>query len=290
MILPYINKIKEYTFEANPDSLTYEKLLLLKKYGVNRLSLGVESTSDKILKFINRHHSFDDVIRCVKEAKEIGINNINVDLILGLPHVSKELLKEDINNILSLDVTHISCYSLTVNKGTKFFIDNIQEIDDDISRELYDIVHDTLTKKGYIHYEVSNFAKENYHSLHNLTYWKDERYFAVGLGASGYIDNIRYTNTKNFSKYIKGINEREIEEVSIKDDIEYFIFLNLRTIFGLSFKEFKNRFNYDLYEKKKKEIDELIHLGYLYIDKDILKPTYQGMMTLDNFTTKLFID
>ena len=112
----------------------------------------------------------------------------------------------------------------------------------------------------------------------------------MGLGASGYIDNIRYTNTKNFSKYIKGINEREIEEVSIKDDIEYFIFLNLRTIFGLSFKEFKNRFNYDLYEKKKKEIDELIHLGYLYIDKDILKPTYQGMMTLDNFTTKLFID
>ena len=288
MILPYTNSVKEYTFEANPDSLTYSKLILLKKYRVNRLSLGVESTSSKILNSINRHHDFNDVIRCVREAKEIGINNINIDLILGLPHVSISLLKEDIKNILSLDVNHISCYSLTVNKGTKFYLEHVQEIDDDLSRELYDMVHEELTKNGYIHYEVSNFAKEGYYSLHNLTYWKNEHYYGIGLSSSGYLDNIRYTNTKNFSKYIKGINDKEKETVSQKDEKEYFIYLNLRTIFGISFKEYQELYQEDLYKKKKEVIDELIHLGYLYIEKEYLKPTYQGMMTLDNFITKLF--
>ena len=288
-IYPYIINIKEYTFEANPDSLTLDKLKLLKRYGVNRLSIGVESTSNKILENISRHHTYEDVIRCVQEAREVGFNNVNVDLILGLPNSTPSLLKKDIDNILALDVEHISCYSLTVNENTKFYIDGVKEPSEDISRQYYDLVSSRLKEKGYIHYEISNWAKKDKYSLHNLTYWKDEQYFGVGLGASGYVNNIRYTNTKSINKYLEGVTRFVEEEVTPKQDINYYIMLNLRTIFGLNFELFNEKFNIDLYKTKQVEIDEFIKSGFLFIENNTLIPTYEGMMILDSIILKLFL-
>ena len=152
IIEPYSHYVEEYTFEANPESLSLKKLEMMKKFGVNRISLGVESTDNNILKAINRKHTFDDVKVAVSNIKKVGIDNFNVDLILGLPHVSKTLLMKDLDNILSLEPKHISTYSLTVHPHTVFYLNKIKEPEDDFSRELYELVHHHLLEQGYIQY------------------------------------------------------------------------------------------------------------------------------------------
>ena len=287
MIEPFSKKVEEYTFEANPESLSINKLEMMKKYHVSRISLGVESTDDNILKMLNRKHTFIDVINAVNNIKKVGIDNYNLDLILGLPHVSKDLLKKDLENILSLSPQHISTYSLTVHPNTVFYLNKIKEPEDDFSRELYDYINDELVKHDYIHYEVSNFAKKGYESKHNFVYWKNEQYYGVGLAAAGYIDNYRYKNTDNFDKYIKGINEKEVEELSLKDVEEYQIMLNLRTNIGIDLSLFKDIFNKDLYITRKEIIDNYISQNYLFIRDNHLIASHAGMMILDRIILDL---
>ena len=284
MIKPYTKNVEEYTFEANPESLTLTKIKIMKAFGVNRLSIGVESSDDNILKAINRHHTFNDVITAVTNARKEGITNINLDLILGLPNVSETMLEKDLNNILSLKPTHISCYSLSVNPHTMFYIKNIKPIDDDVARNYYDIVEEKLLKSGYIHYEISNFAKSGYESKHNYTYWKDEPYYGVGLSAAGYIDNIRYKNTSSITSYNKGHYLFEKEIVTLKDDIYYFTFLNLRTKRGLIFEEFKAKLGFSFIDniKIQKMMKEHESRGLIVINKTGIYPTYEGMMVEDS--------
>lgn len=286
-IHPLAKGIKEYTVEANVESLTESKLLLLKKYGVNRLSLGVESTDNNVLKSLNRIHTFEDVKNVIKKAKEIGFHNINVDLILGLPNVGIEALDKDLKNLLSLNVEHISTYSLTVHPHTKFGIEGVEEVDEETSRKEYDLVNVTLIKNGFVHYEVSNFARSGYQSLHNMTYWKDEHYYGVGLGASGYINNLRYTNTKNINKYISGEYIAERETVTLKDDEEYFVMLNLRTNLGIDDKEYMKRFGVSFIDKNKTILDEFMKSNLIKIENDKVVATYEGMMILDFIINRL---
>lgn len=291
-IFSFTKDIKEFTVEANPESLTISKLEIMKRYGVNRISIGVESTNDQILKYINRLHTFEDVKTCIKNAREIGFNNINVDLILGLPNVLKTHLSKDLENILALNVEHISCYSLTVHPNTIFGINNVPEGNDETERELYDLVEETLTKNGFIHYEISNWAKPGFESRHNFTYWKDEQYYGAGLGAAGYIGNIRYYNTKSINKYNEGQFLAEQEVVSLDDDFEYYLMLNLRTNRGIKLAEFKEKFGFDLYESKKEIIDNFIKEGYLLYKESSgsIIPTYSGMMILDTVVLGLLND
>ena len=286
-IKPYSGEVEEYTFECNPESLSLNKIKMMKEYGVNRISIGVESTDDNILKSINRRHTFSDVKKVVALLKENGINNINLDLILGLPNVTEKMLKKDIKNILSLNPNHISCYSLTVHEHTVFYLNEITPPTEDFAFEAYKMINDILMENGYEHYEVSNWAKANYRSKHNLTYWRNEEYYGVGLGASGYTDGIRYKNSTNLNEYLKGINKKEIEEVSLKDLEEYEIMLKLRISEGLDLKEFKNKFNKDLYINKKEIVDSYIKEGYLKLENNRLIPTFNGMMILDKITLDL---
>ena len=274
----YTDGVQEYTFEANPESLSISKIRLLKEHSVNRVSLGVQTTNDKILKTVNRDHSFSEVQEAIKNLREAGIDNINVDLILGLTHTSEKILKEDLRNILSLDVKHISCYGLTVNPHTVLFTKGFKEPEGDILRKYYDIVEETLTKNGFVHYEVSNWAKPGYQSEHNLTYWRNEQYYGCGLGASGYISETRYKNTVNLSQYLKRVFVFEEEHVSEQDKLTYQIMLNLRIIEGLDISFVKN---------KEKEINELVSSGLLTIKDNHLIPTYEGMMILDQMVLKL---
>ena len=274
----YADGVKEYTFEANPESLSLNKIKLLKKHGVNRISIGVQTTNDEILKLVNRDHSFKQVQTAIKSLKDYGIDNINVDLILGLPHSSKAILKEDLKNVLSLDVKHISCYGLTVNPHTTLYNKGFKEPVGDLLRELYDIVEETLINNGFVHYEVSNWCKPGYQSEHNLTYWRNEQYYGCGLGASGYIGETRYKNTVNLSQYLKRAFVFEKEHVSNKDKLTYQIMLNLRTIEGLDINFVKN---------KEKEIKELISSGLVKLENNHLIATYDGMMVLDQIILKL---
>ena len=274
----YVDGVKEYTFEANPESLSIAKIKLLKAHHVNRVSIGVQTTNQKILDNLNRKHSFSQVKEAVKKLGEVGIDNINIDLILGLPHSSEKILKEDLKNILSLEPKHISCYGLTVNPHTVLFNKGFKEPDGDALRKYYDIVEEELTKNGLIHYEVSNWTKPGYQSEHNLTYWRNEQYFGCGLGASGYIKDIRYKNTVNLSQYLTRVFVNEKEEVSNRDKLIYQIMLNLRTAEGLGVSFVKD---------KEKEIRELIDGGFLIEKNNRLVPTYEGMMTLDQVILKL---
>ena len=278
IIDPYKEGVQEYTFEANPESLSINKIKMLKEHGVNRISLGVQTTNDKILQAVNRDHSFKQVKEAIKSLKDNDLDNINVDLILGLPHSSKKILKEDLENVLSLDIKHISCYGLTINPHTALFNRGFQEPESDVLRDFYDEVEQTLKENGFIHYEVSNWAKPGYMSEHNLTYWRNEEYYGVGLGASGYIKDIRYKNTVNLSQYLKRAYISEKERVSTKDKITYQIMLNLRTIEGL-----------DVCYTKGKElvVDDLVQQGLLIHEQNRLIPTYEGMMILDQIILSL---
>ena len=278
IIDPYVEGAKEYTIEANPESLSLNKIKMLKKHGVNRISIGVQTTNDEILKLVNRDHSFKQVQKAIKSLKDYGIDNINVDLILGLPHSSKTILQEDLKNVLSLDVKHISCYGLTVNPHTTLSNTGFKEPVGDLLREFYDIVEETLTYNDFVHYEVSNWCKPGYQSEHNMTYWRNEQYYGCGLGASGYIGETRYKNTVNLSQYLKRAFVFEKEHVSDKDKLTYQIMLNLRTIEGLDFNFVKN---------KEKEIKELISSGLLKLENNHLIATYDGMMVLDQIILKL---
>ncbi len=289
IIKPYSNGVIEYTFEANPESLSERKIAFLKEYGVNRISIGVETTDDEILKKINRHHTFQDVQTAVLSARKMEIDNLNLDLIIGLPHVNKERLIKDLSNLTSLDVSHISCYSLTVHPNTVFSLKGIEEPKSDYARELYDTVEEFLSQKGYVHYEVSNWAKPGYESKHNFVYWKDEKYYGVGLGAAGYVGDARYTNTRNLTKYLNGEYEEEKEIVTPEDDKLYFLMLNLRTNQGLSLNNYKERFNEDFYNVHKVEIEDLISKKLLIHDKENNKlvATFDGMMILDQIIMEL---
>ncbi len=285
MLKPFSTLVEEYTFEANPESLNMEKCMLLNHYGVNRISLGIQTTNDKILKSINRKHTYINEVAAIIDAQDAGIKNINVDLILGLPGANKYTLRSDLNRILSWNITHISTYSLTVNPHTEMYIKGVKQPSDDSLREYYDIVHKRLLKNGFIHYEVSNFALPGYESKHNMTYWKDEEYIGVGLGAASYFNGKRYKNTCSITEYNKGNYNREIEEVSKQDDKTYYVMLNLRTNKGIDVKEYNARFNEDLLSNE--EVNKLIKDNFLSLDNNRIIATYEGMMILDQIILKI---
>lgn len=267
----------EFTVESNVE-LSLEKIKLLKKYGVNRISIGIQTVNPKYLKFLNRNHTKVDVINLINLLKEYNFN-INVDLIYAIPGETLEELNEDLDFILSLDVNHISTYSLIIEPHTKLYIDNIYNIDQDLDYEMYKLINKKLSK--YHHYEISNFAKKNYESKHNLVYWNNLNYYGFGLGASGYIDNIRYDNTKSYNNYINGKYILEEHELDLNETISNEFILGLRKIDGIDILDFYKKYNIDITSidivkqliKENKLIltDKLkINPKYIYISNTIL--------------------
>ena len=254
-----LSKECEITMEVNVDSLSLDKIKLLKEFGVNRVSLGVETINSKLQDVLERRTNKDRVISCISNLRSVGITNINVDLIYAIEGESLDDLKKDLNFILSLDVPHVSTYSLIIEDNTKLKIKGIKNIDKSLDREMYDMISKILKENDYIHYEVSNFAKNNYQSKHNLKYWNNLHYYGFGVGASGYLDNIRYTNTRSITNYIEGKNVLDKEILTIKDKIFYEIMLGFRTNIGVDKVEFKKKYNVN--------IDELFNYKELVKDK-----------------------
>lgn len=288
-LLLALDKVKdkevEYVIEGNPESITECKLKILKKHDVNRISIGVQSFNKSILKSIDRDYDVD-IFELIKVVKRY-INNINVDFIYGLPNQSFDEVKEDLNSFIKLDINHISIYSLILEQGTMFYLNGVKEISDDLNRTYYDYIVSYLREHGFKRYEVSNFAKPGYESKHNLTYWKDEEYVGLGIGASGYENGIRYKNSSSLTSYLKGERVRNEEVVNKEDDYEYFLICNLRLEDGFTVDDFINKFGFNIIETKKKEMDELIKNKLITIENNQIKCTDEGIALLDSVILKL---
>ena len=258
-----LSKEYEFTFEVNIEDITEEKLEILKENKVNRLSIGIESFNDKYLKYLGRNYTSDIINEKVELAKKY-FDNINVDLMYALKNESLDDLEKDIDKIFTLDIKHISCYSLIIEKNTKLYIDNTKYISDDLDSDMYDLIDKKLENK-YHRYEVSNYSITSYESRHNLTYWKNNEYYGFGLGAAGYIDNIRYTNTRNLSKYISGSYEGQEEVLTKEDKIKYEFILGLRLTSGINKDNFNKKYGININEIE--IIKKLINKGLLIDDK-----------------------
>lgn len=221
-IKPYIEKNAEITIEVNPGTINEKKLEEYIKFGINRISIGLQSTDNNLLKQIGRIHNLEEFLKTYKIAKKVGFNNINVDLILGLPNQTLEILKNSISNIIELQPEHISIYSLILEEGTKLYdMVNKQEIrmiDEELERLMYWEAKKMLEANGYIHYEISNFAKDNFQSKHNLDCWNQKEYIGIGVAAHSYIENTRKSNTASIENYIDNINkERFVNNITIHE-------------------------------------------------------------------------
>lgn len=257
----------EYTVECNIESITENKLKIMKKYGVNRISIGVESFDNSIIKLLGRNHTKKDVYNKMGIVKRY-FSNINIDLIYAA-YDDINILKSDIDCFLKLDIPHISTYSLIIEDNTMLKINGMKNIDEDIDYEMYKYIEDALEKNDYIHYEISNYAKNGYQSKHNLVYWNNEEYYGFGLSSTSYINNERITNTKNLRKYLNG----EYLDTSVYEDkdirMENEIMLGLRKLDGIDLDRFKEKFNVSLEDIY--NIDNLVRNGYLIRDNNCIK-------------------
>lgn len=220
------NKVKfedmEITIEVNPGTVTKKKLEQYRKAKINRLSIGLQSTNNEMLKQIGRIHTYEQFLETYKIAKEVGFENINVDLMIGLPNQTIEDIKRSLKEIVQLNPTHISVYSLIIEEGTviarKIENHQLQEMDEELERNMYWYVKNTLELNGYTHYEISNFAKEEKESKHNMNCWRQKEYIGIGLAAHSYLNYVRYTNTSEREQYITRTNNRNTDLV--KDILE----------------------------------------------------------------------
>ncbi len=238
--------LEEFTFECNIEDITIELLELLKKYHVNRLSIGIESFNQDNLKLMKRSNDFKKCQEKIKLARLKGFNNINLDLIYALPNEKLSTLKKDIKYLLLLEPDHISTYSLIIENNTYLSYKNTNNIDENLDAEMYEYIRKKLKKSGYIHYEVSNFSKPNKESIHNLIYWNNEEYYGFGLGASGYISGVRYDNTKSLSKYLLGKYVKEKLLLSKEKIMEYELILGFRKLKGIKLEDFYHKYNINM--------------------------------------------
>lgn len=270
----------EFTIEANPESLSESKIKILSRYGVNRVSLGIQTFDERLLKLLNRKHTLEDVTKVVSNLNKYGIFNYSFDFIYALPFQTIEGINKDMDIAFSFNPKHLSFYSLLIEEHTRLYIDGYREREDEKQREMYDFIYDKLSNNGYSRYEISNFSLPGFQSKHNKVYWHDEPYYAIGVSASGYKGNIRYTNTKSLTKYLDGINEKSIENIDVEDNIVEFIMLGLRLDEGISISEYKRRFKEDFLTKYNGVLEKLINNKMIKIDGDRVKTTYDGSLVL----------
>ncbi|MBI5997921.1 radical SAM family heme chaperone HemW [Clostridium perfringens] len=262
----------EYSMECNPGNLTEEKLEVMKKYGVNRISMGLQAKQDNLLKGLGRIHNYKTFKENFLLAKKVGFNNINVDLMFGLPNQSLNEWEETLREIISLEPAHISAYSLIIEEGTAFY--NLYENDklklptEEEERKMYHLAKKILEENGFNQYEISNYAKEEKECRHNLAYWNMDNWIGVGSAAASYINGKRIKNISSVEEYINSIKDKgeAVEEIinnSKNDNMEEFMFMGLRKINGIDENEFKNRFSMNINDVYGEILNKYIGEGLL---------------------------
>ena len=277
-----VKKNAEITIEVNPGTVTKEKLQSYKDSGINRLSIGLQSTKDNLLKEIGRIHKYEDFLNTYEMATEIGFKNINVDLMIGLPEQTLQDVEDSLREIRYLKPKHISVYSLILEESTKLeVLVNLGKLDlpdEDVERQMYWKVKEVLEKNGYEHYEISNFAKRGYKSKHNYNCWKQHSYLGFGVSAHSYYNNIRYSNTNSLEEYLQNPDNKKLEEKqTIEDAKKEYMLLGLRTIQGVSISDFKQKYVDNPLYLFKDELNKLVKEELIEIDLDNIKLTNKGL-------------
>lgn len=270
-----LNGDYEFTFECNPGDLNEDLIKYLVSNGVNRLSIGVESFDKNNLEILERDSDFIDIQSKINMCRSLGINNINIDLMYAIPGETIDTLKKDLKLFLKLKPDHISTYSLIIEDHTKLKINDAQYIDEELDREMYDYIVSKLGRKGFNHYELSNFALPHKESIHNLAYWCNKEYYGFGLGAAGYMNGFRYENTRNLNDYLDGRYRFSEKLLSNQEVMEYEVMLGLRKMKGINLQEFYDRFEVNIQDyfpvKPLVKSGELIYRnGQLYINPDYI--------------------
>ncbi|MDI5948201.1 radical SAM family heme chaperone HemW [Flavobacterium yafengii] len=290
-----VSENPEITLEANPDDLSSERIIELSKSKINRLSIGIQSFFEEDLQLMNRAHNSAEAKKCLEEATQY-FDNISLDLIYGIPEMSNEKWKQNIETALSFGIPHISSYALTVEPKTALNkliqTGKIAAPKDDVAQEHFAILVETLEGNGFIHYELSNFGKENYFSKNNSAYWLGKKYIGIGPSAHSYDGISRSWNVSNNALYLKSIEEdklpNEIEILSITDRYNEYIMTGLRTIWGVSLDRIKTEFGSEYLEYLNKQTQKFLDDDLVFIENNILKPTPKGKFLTDGIASDLF--
>lgn len=283
-----ISSDAEITIEVNPGTVTEEKLIDYKNAGINRISIGLQSTEDRILKLIGRIHTYEQFLNTYNLVKKVGFKNINVDLMLAIPTQTEKELVNSIIKVVNLNPTHISLYSLILEENTKLeeLIKNkkLELIEDDIERKMYWKTKKLLKNNGYNHYEISNFSKKDFESKHNMNCWNQEQYIGYGLASHSYFCNIRFSNTDNLEKYLKNIDENNINEIVEIEEVQdrekkakEYMMLGFRKINGISISDFERKFRVHPLFYFRFELEKLEKEGLIEIDLDNILLTKKGL-------------
>lgn len=293
-----LSYLEELTIEANPGDLDQEKIAVLKDSPVNRVSLGVQTFNDRMLKQIGRSHSEKDIYENIANLKKAGFDNISIDLIYALPKQTMEDVKINVAKAIALDIPHMSLYSLILENHTVFMNrmrrGKLPLPKEDLEAEMFDYIIAELEKAGFEHYEISNFSKPGFESRHNLMYWDNAEYYGIGAGASGYVDGVRYKNHGPIRHYLQAVeagNARVQEEVlTLKEKMEEEMFLGLRKKSGVSKKRFEEKFGLSFEDRYGAVVSELTEQGLLVPDRDIVRMTKQGLFLGDTVAEKFILE
>ena len=289
----------EITIEVNPGTVNKEKLKVYKEIGINRLSIGLQAVQNDILKKIGRIHTYEEFKDTYDYAREVGFDNINVDLMINLPNQTLDNIKESVKAIINLKPEHISVYSLILEENTKMYdmveANLITLAEDEEERKMYWYVKEALEKHKYIQYEISNFSKPGFKSNHNADCWKQNEYIGVGTAASSFIDDNRYSNNKNLEEYIENIENNNInknlileEKLDNESKMNEYMILGLRMIEGVNIKEFEQKFKVNPIMKYCKILDKLNHEGLIEVDANNIRLSKKGI-DLANLVWEEFI-
>lgn len=293
-----LSYLEELTIEANPGDLDQEKIAVLKDSPVNRVSLGVQTFNDRMLKQIGRSHLEKDIYENIANLKKAGFDNISIDLIYALPKQTMEDVKTNVAKAIALDIPHMSLYSLILENHTVFMNrmrrGKLPLPKEDLEAEMFDYIIAELGKAGFEHYEISNFSKPGFESRHNLMYWDNAEYYGIGAGASGYVDGVRYKNHGPIRHYLQAVeagNARVQEEVlTLKEKMEEEMFLGLRKKSGVSKKRFEEKFGLSFEDQYGAVVSELTEQGLLVPDRDIVRMTKQGLFLGDTVAEKFILE
>lgn len=286
-ILPSV----EFTIESNPKTLSSEKLRVYTSLGVNRISLGLQSCHKKELKILGRIHNFEDFESSYELAQKHGISNVNVDLMYALPGQKTSDFVRSLDRVLALCPPHISAYSLILEEGTKLFDmkDSLSFPTEEEECEMYEALTETLRNAGYLHYEISNYAKAGFECRHNLKYWQDREYIGFGLAAHSYYGKKRYSNPTSFSEYfsLSAGEYIQTEEITPADNAYEYAMMHLRLSNGFSLSEYKRRFSTDFLLGREAFIFEITRAGYMKIDNDRIRLTEKGFYVSNEILSRL---
>lgn len=286
-----IKNLKEFTIEANSNSITLDKLKIYRKIGIDRISLGVQSFDDEVLKNVGRDHNKKIVLQDIENIRKAGFKNLSLDMILNLPSGDFDSIKKDLDLIKEINPEHISYYSLILERGSYFYTlykkGKLKLMDDDLERDIFSYIENYLESIGLERYEISNFSKKGYESYHNKKYWSEGGYLALGLGASGFLSNVRYNNVRNFVKYENLIKEGKLpiesrEFISKSEREKEYIIFKLRETEGINLLEFEKIFGHKLLNKYSKIIDKYYNLGFFNIGES-LSFTHKGFDLSNEF-------